>query len=361
MRIVHVITAFGIGGAEKLLVEVINRQIVNHEVYLVYLKKTDELISLLDKRVKIKNIPLSIFITKKIRNFYISINPDIIHTHLGHADFFGIWSARNVKAKIFCTMHNTYIQQNILDRVYFMVYRILFTRVVPKITIISISKSVEQHVLKTLCVSKDRSFVLFNAIPPNDYFQDHKKQKDLVNSKKTLNLLFVGRLVKQKAVHTLLQAIRILKNKGYRDVINVLIVGEGVLRVTLQNLSKDLQIDDIVKFEGEIMAVNEYYDNADVFILPSIWEGFGIVILEAFRAKLAVIATNIEGPSELITDNFNGLLFKPNDYEELAEKIILLIEDELLRINLANNGYKTFNDRFNINKYVESLNEYYEN
>ena len=361
MRIVHIITAFGIGGAEKLLLEVVNRQVVNHEVYLVYFKKTDELITQLDKRVVVKNVPISIFITREIRNFYMDIVPDIIHTHLGHADFFGVWSAKNIKVKVFCTMHNTYIQQNILDRVYFMIYRFLFNRFVPKTKVISISKSVEQHVLKTLGVPKERSLLLYNAIPPNDSFKKKNKSPDLVSSNSLINLLFVGRLVNQKSVHTLLKAVSVLKKKGYERIINVSIVGDGVLRSALENLSKELQIDHIVKFEGEIIEVERYYEKSDIFILPSIWEGFGIVILEAFRANLAVIATNIEGPSELMDDNINGLLFKPNNYEELAEKIMFLIEDKSFRINLAKNGFLTFNDKYNINKYVKSLNEFYEN
>ena len=130
MKIIHIITAFGIGGAEKLLLNVINKQIENHSVHLIYLKPLNILISDLDARVEIKNIPFSFSTASELRKYYKSIKPDIIHTHLGHADILGIWSARNIDAKVFCTMHNIYFKKNFLDVIFFEIYKFLFLNVV---------------------------------------------------------------------------------------------------------------------------------------------------------------------------------------------------------------------------------------
>lgn len=119
MKIVHVITAFGIGGAEKLLLNVIHKQVENNAVCLVYFKDKNDLILELDKRVEVKQIPLSIFIIKELKNYFKKINPDIIHTHLGHADLLGAWSARNIRAKLFCTMHNIYFKKKLIDILFF--------------------------------------------------------------------------------------------------------------------------------------------------------------------------------------------------------------------------------------------------
>ncbi|WP_372754708.1 glycosyltransferase [Mariniflexile sp.] len=363
MKIIHVITAFGIGGAEKLLLDIINIQIKTNEVHLIYLKKIDDLIPLLDKRVKVKNLELSLFLAKKMRSYFKSVNPDIIHTHLGHADLIGIWSSRNLKSRVFCTMHNIYFQRNLLDSVFFKIYKFLFFNAAKNIQVVSISKSVEQHVINTLKLPQNQSHLLYNAIPATLSAQrqnELRMSKPVIVDKQKVNLLFVGRLTKQKSVDTLLKSIKVLKDNGYGNSFELLIVGDGVLRTSLEKMAVQLGINNLVRFEGEQSLVENYYNVADVFILPSIWEGFGIVVLEAFRANVAVIASNLEGPSELINNNVNGILFEPTNYLELSDKISTLIKDSNFRQQLANEGYQTFSKKFQIDIYVQELTKLYE-
>ncbi len=352
MKIIHVITALGIGGAEKLLITIINKQIEEHTVHLVYLKPIDNLISKVDKRIEIKQIPISFSVIKNLTSYYNKIKPDIIHTHLGHADILGFWSARKSHAKVFSTMHNIYFKKNFLDNIFFETYKYLFLKVIKNSRVISISKSVENHVLTRLRVPKERSFLLFNAIPSKEISIEKRETK-------IIKLLFVGRLEKQKSIDTLLRAVKHLKNRKIEKQMHLTIVGDGKLRSNLELLTKQLQIENLVKFEGEIKEVEAHYNTADIFILPSIWEGFGIVILEAFRVKLAVIASNLEGPAELISDNENGLLFEPQNYRELSEKICNLIEDRVFREKIAQKGYETFTKKYHIDTYVEKLNTLY--
>ncbi len=352
MKIIHVITAFGIGGAEKLLLNIINKQIREHDVYLVYLKPIDSLIPNLDKRVVINQLPLSFTTVKKLSAYYNKVKPDIIHTHLGHADILGLWSARKTSALVFTTMHNIYFKKNFLDPIIFKIYTFLLLKIVKKSRVISISTSVENHVLRTLKLPKERSFLLYNAI---------SSSKSITQKSETeiITILFVGRLEKQKSIETLLKAIHHLKNNNLKDVVQLVVVGDGKLKNKLKQCAHQLRIENLVKFKGQQKEVSQFYNAADIFILPSIWEGFGIVILEAFRAKLAVVSSNIEGPAELISDNENGLLFEPKNHIELAKKISLLIEDKTLRKSIAQKGYETFTKKYHINTYVDKLNKLY--
>ena len=352
MKIIHVITAMGIGGAEKLLVNIINQQIQQHEVHLLYLKPIDDLIHLLDKQVQVQQIPLSVSVISKLKSYFLKVQPDIIHTHLGHADILGMWVARKLKAKVFCTMHNIYFKQNFVDILIFRVYKYLFKKLKANIRVISISKSVEKHVINVLGLPKKQSFILYNAIPPIQLNKPKQEEKT-----HTVNLLFIGRLVKQKSIKTLLDAIKFLKQK---DVF-LTIVGEGVLEKELKEYVVKNEIENNVNFVGKQLNTNSYYQNADIFILPSIWEGFGIVILEAFSTKTAVIASNIEGPSELITHQKNGLLFPVKNAKELAKNIDLLIKDNKLRNSLAEEGFKNFNEKYHIDTYVQNLEKLYTN
>ncbi|WP_435260854.1 glycosyltransferase family 4 protein [Tenacibaculum sp. nBUS_03] len=350
MKIVHVITSFGIGGAEKLLLNVINKQIEEHQVCLIYLKPIDDLIHLIDDRVQVINIVLSFRIISKLKTYFKTVNPDIIHTHLGHADMLGMWSARKVKAKVFCTMHNIYFKKNILDIFFFKMYSYLFKNKNIDASVIAISKAVNNHVVDVLKLPADKSYLLYNAIP----FQKIEKRK---GKEDKTHLLFIGRLEKQKSISTLLKAISHINN----NEIELKIVGDGKLKAELQEQVKYLGLNEQVTFEGKQKDTEKYYKSADIFILPSIWEGFGIVILEAFRAKLAVIASNIEGPAELIKHANNGLLFEPENHIDLANKIALLINDKKLRDVLSVNGFNTFSESYHIDTYVKRLNDIYRN
>lgn len=348
MIIVHVITSFGIGGAEKLLLNVVNKQVENHKVYLVYFKKNNDLIPFVDKRVIIKNIPLSFSTKSKLKSFFNEINPHIIHTHLGHADILGFLAAKKTKAKIFTTIHSTFFKKNFLDHIYFFLYRQLLKKIT-RIQIIAISKSVENLALKKFKVSKERIHLLYNAIPETN-FNFNK------NTKQYINLLFVGRLSKAKSIETLLKSLIFLKDYNFK----LTIVGDGEMKEQLKLLSNKLKLGNKVNFVGKHNSTNIFYKEADIFILPSIWEGFGLVILEAFRSKTAVIASNIEGPAELVTSNENGLLFEPKNEKDLAIQIEKLINNPSLRNSLAENGYKTFSKKYHINTYLNKLQKVYD-
>ena len=124
------------------------------------------------REIEVKNIPISFSTVSKLRKYYKRIKPDIIHTHLGHADILGIWSARNIRRKSFCTMHNIYFKKNFLDAIFFEIYQILFLKVVKRGHIISISKSVENHVLKRLQIPKESLYIYYyNAIPKGNIVQ----------------------------------------------------------------------------------------------------------------------------------------------------------------------------------------------
>lgn len=353
MKIVHVITAFGIGGAEKLLLNVINKQIENHQVFLIYFKDKNDLVSDLNTKVNVSQIKIDKNIIKNLKKCFKKIDPDVIHTHLGHADFFGLWASRNFRAKKFCTMHNIYFKKNLLDVIFFSVYKLLFNKYLKNCNVISISQSVKNHAQKKLKVKLKNSHLLFNAIP--------FKKIEFSKQNEQIKLLFIGRLEKQKSLSTFLEALSIIRKEYPKLQFSADIVGSGNLKEDLEGLTTKLKIDNVVTFKGEQKNVDKFYANADMFILPSIWEGFGIVILEAFRAKVAVIATNIEGPSELIKNGENGLLFEPRNALQLSEKIIYLIENFEERERIALNGYNTFTKKYSIKNYVEQLEKLYKN
>ena len=359
MKICHIITALGYGGAERLLVNTVNLHCQNHEIHIIYFKGENQLIKYLDPSVKVQHIPLGFKCPRLVRQQLKKINPDIVHTHLGHADLIGLWACRRLKVKKFCTMHNIWFKWSGFDRMIFAVYQLFFRTIARDCIVICISKSVQNHVRKRLGVSPGKSPLLYNSIP--NIVLDSTRielQQGLQINPENFNILFIGRLSLQKSVATLLYAIDKLK----ADIkhLKVFIIGEGYELEKLQQICIEKRLTEIVEFRGVTPEPEKYFESCDIFVLPSVFEGLGIVILEAFRSKLPVIASNLEGPSELIENGENGFLFPAGNHHVLSEKIRELYENQNLRQKIALEGFKSFENKFEIRQYTDQLEKLYE-
>lgn len=355
MRICHVITTLVYGGAEKLLVNTANIHVKSHQVDIVYLKGTPDVVPQLSSSIGVHHITLSSALNS-LTPLLQQLQPDIVHTHLGHADFLGLWASRNLRVKHFCTMHNIWFKYDWRDRLYFWGYRYLFGKVVPDCQVISISRSVSEHVVRRLAVPTNRVSTVYNAVPDVEVAWSRAELRAQLGIADTdFVVLFVGRLRIQKSVDTLLLASEQLRRKILN--LRVLIVGEGkgYEEDNLKRLCTELGLDYIVQFCGTTEHPEQYFSAADLFVLPSVFEGLGLVVLEAFRASLPVVATGIEGPKELIRHGENGLLFEPKNVDQLVQMVMQLYQDIEMRKALGKNGRRDFENHYSMQKYADSL------
>ncbi len=152
-------------------------------------------------------------------------------------------------------------------------------------------------------------------------------------------VLMVGRLIKTKHQDKLIEMFARVNLSDWKLVI----VGYDHLKqnnlTSLKQLSTELGIENRVEFTGKQGNIEELYTNSSVFAFPSSSEGFPNVIGEAMTAGLAVIAFDcISGPSEMITDGFDGFLIPLFDYEMFELKLAQVMSDQELRIRLGNNA-----------------------
>jgi glycosyltransferase involved in cell wall biosynthesis len=361
MKICHIITALDFGGAERLLLSLAQEQCANHEFHIIYLKDKNAMQDLFPASVTIHYVPLNWNCSNTIRRIIIKIMPDVVHTHLGHADWFGLWAIRGLSVKKYCTMHNIWYKFNILDYIIFGIYIIIFRVVAHDCTVICISKSVEEHIARRIRVPASRRILIYNAVPP----LLPKQQNSRVSSRNFLHLnhdffyvLFVGRFEPQKSIHTLLEAAALLKDK-YPNI-HFLLVGDGSLKEEMEKKSNNLKLDKTITFIGQHSKPEVFMQAADVLALPSIFEGLGIVILEAFRAKIPVISTNLEGPKELIKHGTTGFLFEPQQPSQLARYIENMYINPDLKEKMGENAYAEFEHKYDIKQYVIQLENLYE-
>jgi glycosyltransferase involved in cell wall biosynthesis len=159
---------------------------------------------------------------------------------------------------------------------------------------------------------------------------------------RTTDVLFAGRLIHEKRVDLLLNAIAIAKTEV--PMISCAIVGDGPERGTLEDLAATLGLNESVTFTGFVDqdVLTAHMKSSKVFVLPSEREGFGLVIIEANACKLPVISIRHEmsAARELVRDGVNGFLISKISPREIAEAILKLVTDDALREQLAENGFE---------------------
>jgi N-acetyl-alpha-D-glucosaminyl L-malate synthase BshA len=151
-------------------------------------------------------------------------------------------------------------------------------------------------------------------------------------------IIFVGGLKPVKGIEYLIEAFWVINQKIPAS--KLFLVGEGIDRINLENAVKKNNLTGKVNFTGKIAnrEIPEYMALSDIFVLPSLSEGFGIVNLEAMACGLPIVATNVGGIPEVIKDGENGFIVEPKNPGQIAEKVLLLLEDEKLREKISNNN-----------------------
>lgn len=153
-------------------------------------------------------------------------------------------------------------------------------------------------------------------------------------------ILFVGRLHPVKGVQYLIQAMQIV-HKELPDV-KLVLVGHGEEKDYLEILTDRLGLRECVDFVGGVPheKIPDYMYHADIFILPSLSEGFPVTILEAMACGLPVIATKVGGLPDIIEEGMNGYLVEAKKPDEIADKVLMLMQNDVMRENISANNRK---------------------
>lgn len=172
-------------------------------------------------------------------------------------------------------------------------------------------------------------------------------------------VLFVGRLVYEKGIHILINAVpKILEKVNAKFII----VGSGYMKEQLLNIVRSMGLEHKVLFEGFLdeQTLLKLQKCADVSVVPSLFEPFGIVALEAMAAKSPVVASDTGGLSEIIEHDVTGVKVYPNNPDSLAWGITKVLLDENYRKRIRENAYKRVQEKYNWEKIALQTNRIYE-
>ncbi|AUC84882.1 hypothetical protein CW731_06065 [Polaribacter sp. ALD11] len=205
---------------------------------------------------------------------------------------------------------------------------------------------------------KDKIIVIPNGIETQKFLEDFDTIK--VENNKVFTLGNLGRLVKQKNQFFLLEVAKVLKNENFP--FKLIIGGEGKLKEALINKTKEFNLENEVKLVGFVDNPKLFMSKLDVFLLSSLWEGFGYVIAEAMLCEKPVVAFNISSNPELIVEKENGFLTEVNDVKAFVAKIKELNTKNYLISEFGKNGRNKIVTEFDallvrekFKNYIESL------
>jgi glycosyltransferase involved in cell wall biosynthesis len=312
MKIAHVIFSFTMGGAETMLVDIMNEQAKYANIHLIVVNDNvdDALLGKIGKDIKVHLVlrkegsrnPVPILVLNGIlfRNQF-----ETIHCHneeLVRAIFF-------TRKRTALTIHG--LGQSVKG---LGLYGKMF----------SISKSVQRDVHKRCGL---RSTVIYNGI-----FCDRVKQRvrARVSPDQCFRLVQVGRLQhEQKGQHILLQALDILGRLYGITKVTVDFIGEGTSLDQLSQMAKRMNLSERVRFLGLMDRASVYLQLCEYHALvqPSISEGFGLTVVEGMAARIPVIVSDMDGPMEIIDGGRFGLHFKVGDASDCARVIKILLND----------------------------------
>ncbi|MDP3930488.1 MAG: glycosyltransferase, partial [Bacteroidota bacterium] len=163
-------------------------------------------------------------------------------------------------------------------------------------------------------------------------------------------IVSVGRLEEVKGHKFLIQAFAKVNNLDWE----LSIVGDGSLKAELENLTKELGVSDRVIFHGHLSDFGLQLSEAEIFVLPSLSEGFPNALIEAMSLPMACIASDtFNGFNEIVENGINGVLVKPGNISELTSAIKMLIDDKTMRVLLKENAIKV-RENLNFEKIAQS-------
>jgi len=281
----------------------------------------------------------------KLFSYLIRYNPDLCYLaitchgkgFLKDAPF--ALMCKLFRKKIIIHQHNRGMADDI-DR---PIYRRLIPLVYRNAKVILLSRLLYPDISKT--VPLENVLICPNGIHPS-------APENLIHTPNRIpHILFLSNLLIEKGVLVLLDALEILKNKGYSFSCDF--IGGETAEISAERFSKEARarkLEENVRYHGSKYGKGKslYYEKADIFAFPTFYsnEAFPLVILEAMDYRLPVVTTDVGGIPDLVIDGINGLTVKQRDSVSLSDALAKLIDNPELRKKMGEEGHRIFLERY---------------
>lgn len=321
MKIVQVMPDFGLAGAETM-VENLSCGLAAEGCDVLVISFFD-LHTAITERIENRGIKIKYLgkkrgfdpsIISKMRKIIKAYQPDVIHTHR-YVLPYAFLASMGFKVKRVHTVHN--VAQKEQTKVGKNINRVLFRyfNVVP----VALSKEIQRTIQEVYGLPDNRIPVVFNGIDLSRCIV-----KESYARKDTFTVLHIGRFMDVKNHELLLRSFA--RFKGQHSDARLQLLGDGELKENMMQLAGQLNITDAVEFAGLQSNVYPWLHNADVFILPSKFEGMPMTLIEAMGTGLPIIASNVGGIPDMLSSQKEALLIEPKE-EKIIEALEMVYSD----------------------------------
>ena len=345
MKILHISRTMGQGGAEKVVYQLCKDCNIESFVassggaYVAQLKKIGI------KHCKINDIAnknpfVFIYNLKILDKFVRQKGITIIHSHHRMAALYAqILKMRNKNLQLVYTAHNAFYDKKALLR-----FALRNTKIV------ACGESVKKNLVDYYGFPCEKIKVINNSVEiPNNI-----KEANIGKTKNSFNIGIIGRLTEQKGVDIFIKAFSYLDKN-----VHGFVVGDGELRNELTNLVKTMGLEKRITFLGYREDIFEIIKALDLIVSASRWEGFPLTPLEAFGCRKTIVASNIPGNNDIVRNKENGLLFRADNADDLADALTLITNNHLLRSSLEKQAKIDFNNKYKYNIFIEEYRRVY--
>jgi len=330
MHIVNAMFAKGLGGIEQSFTDYTEALLLQNNDVTTF-THPEALINPQLEKIDNENLSLEKIVNsgkwdylavKKIRKILKKVKPDAVITHGNRAVGFFKKAARGI-CPVIGVAHNYKTDRfGNLDAAF------------------SITNDLKQHIEESSGLKKKNIYIV-----PNMIRITHEPDFKKVGQPPVIGVM--GRFVEKKAIDIFIAALNKLSVNGVQ--FKALIAGNGEEEEKLKQLSKQYGLTNRVQFLGWVKNKHSFYDSIDIFCLPSLHEPFGIVLLEAFAHKKAVVTTDSEGPLEIAKNEKDCIMVKKGNVESLAYAIKQLIADKEKAEEIAEEGFENVQKNYDIN------------
>lgn len=298
----------------------------------------------------------------KIRKLLKQIKPDIVYLHSSKAGAIGrIALAFNFKTKILYNAHGWYFNAQISNKkkkIFALIEKVL---AIKTDKIINISKNEYKSALRNKIASPKKMCIIENGIDFTK-FENSDKYREEIRKRYNINdneivIGVVGRLTEQKDPMTSIKAFKLVQEQNKN--VEFMFIGSGEMENDVLEYARQNNIEDKIIITGWVHNVEKYIPALDIAILPSKWEGFGLVLIEYMACNKPIIATKTGGITDIIKNEKNGYLIEIENEKQLANSIEKLMKNKEANKNIMDEN-KIYRQKYNIQTVIKKHMEIFE-
>lgn len=298
----------------------------------------------------------------RLRDLLASGKFDILHSHNGRTALIAALAVRSARRGFLVTTQHFISPNHTSHRGFKKIVSGAIHRWIDRHTHaqVAISQSVRQAMLARNRAHGSRIHLVPNGLvdPSLESLRNAAEiREELGLHSSALLLVCAARLEAEKNIGDLVEAMMIVS--PMIPAVVCVIIGEGSQRTALENLVRERRLQEVVKLPGFRADALSIIHAADVFVLPSTQEPFGLVLLEAMALGKPVVAVRAGGPVEIVVENETGLLVPPSQPQALAEALIRLLRDTTERESMGKKGRERFESHYTESRMAREMIEVY--